>query len=124
VEQQVLLLRGNQAAPSDVRLNQSIEGLEYELASAIRKLSPGKRKRIGVLEGHGELNNAEAGDLIGSLQQYYDVFRVNLNQARPQDLKTLSAVIVAKPALSPRSSSSISSSPRAATHCSSWTPCA
>ncbi|QJX48177.1 gliding motility-associated ABC transporter substrate-binding protein GldG [Hymenobacter taeanensis] len=97
-EQQVLLLRGNQAAPSDVRLNQSIEGLEYELASAIRRLSPGKRKRIGVLEGHGELNNAEAGDLIGSLQQYYDVFRVNLNQARPQDLKTLSAVIVAKPA--------------------------
>ncbi|MBX0290194.1 gliding motility-associated ABC transporter substrate-binding protein GldG [Hymenobacter sp. HSC-4F20] len=97
-EQQVLLLRGNQAAPSDVRLNQSIEGLEYELASAIRKLNPGQRKRIGVLEGHGELSNLEAGDLIGSLQQYYDVFRVNLNQARPQDLKTLSAIIVAKPA--------------------------
>ncbi|RPD48426.1 gliding motility-associated ABC transporter substrate-binding protein GldG [Hymenobacter sediminis] len=97
-EQQVLLLRGNQAAPSDVRLNQSIEGLEYELASAIRKLNPGQRKRIGVLEGHGELSNQEAGDLIGSLQQFYDVFRVNLNQARPQDLKTLSAIIVAKPA--------------------------
>lgn len=97
-EQQVLLLRGNQAAPSDVRLNQSIEGLEYELGSAIRKLNPGQRKRIGVLEGHGELSNAEAGDLIGSLQQYYDVFRVNLNQARPQDLQTLSAIIVAKPA--------------------------
>ncbi|SNC65751.1 gliding-associated putative ABC transporter substrate-binding component GldG [Hymenobacter gelipurpurascens] len=97
-EQQVLLLRGNQAAPSDVRLNQSIEGLEYELASAIRKLSPGNRKRIGVLEGHGELSNAEAGDLIGSLQQFYDVFRVNLNKARPQDLQTLSAIIVAKPA--------------------------
>ncbi|GAB3225343.1 gliding motility-associated ABC transporter substrate-binding protein GldG [Hymenobacter seoulensis] len=97
-EQQVLLLRGNQAAPSDVRLNQSIEGLEYELASAIRKLNPGQRKRIGVLEGHGELSNVEAGDLIGSLQQYYDVFRVNLNQAKPQDLRTLSAIIVAKPA--------------------------
>ncbi|UPL50460.1 gliding motility-associated ABC transporter substrate-binding protein GldG [Hymenobacter sublimis] len=97
-EQQVLLLRGNQAAPSDVRLNQSIEGLEYELASAIRKLNPGSRKRIGVVEGHGELSNQEAGDLIGSLSQFYDVFRVNLAQSRPQDLRTLSALIVAKPA--------------------------
>ncbi|WP_262920586.1 Gldg family protein [Hymenobacter sp. 5516J-16] len=83
-EQQVLLLRGNQAAPSDVRLNQSIEGLEYELASAIRKLNPGSRKRIGVVEGHGELSNQEAGDLIGSLSQFYDVFRVNLAQSRPR----------------------------------------
>ncbi|SHK77610.1 gliding motility-associated ABC transporter substrate-binding protein GldG [Hymenobacter psychrotolerans] len=97
-QQQVLLLRGNQAAPSDVRLNQSIEGLEYELASAIRKLSPGQRKRIGVVEGHGELTNLEAGDLIGSLGQFYDVFRVNLAASRPQDLRTLSALIVAKPA--------------------------
>ncbi|WP_375433659.1 gliding motility-associated ABC transporter substrate-binding protein GldG [uncultured Hymenobacter sp.] len=95
-EQQVLLLRGNQAAPSDVRLNQSIEGLEYELASAIRKLSPGKRKLIGVVEGHGELSNAEAGDLIGSLGQYYEVYRVDLSKVR--DLRALSAVIVAKPA--------------------------
>lgn len=96
-EQQVLLLRGNQAAPSDVRLNQSIEGLEYELASAIRKLSPGQRKRIGIVEGHGELSNVEAGDLIGSLSQFYDVFRVNLAKSRPQDLRTLSALIIAKP---------------------------
>ncbi|HEX8425552.1 gliding motility-associated ABC transporter substrate-binding protein GldG [Hymenobacter sp.] len=94
-EQQVLLLRGNQAAPSDVRLNQSIEGLEYELASAIRKLSPGKRKLIGVVEGHGELSNAEAGDLVGSLSQYYDVYRVDLSKVR--DLRALSAIIVAKP---------------------------
>lgn len=95
-EQRVLLLRGNQAAPSDVRLNQSIEGLEYELASAIRKLSPGKRKLIGVVEGHGELSNTEAGDLIGSLSQFYDVYRVDLSKVR--DLRALNAVIVAKPA--------------------------
>jgi gliding-associated putative ABC transporter substrate-binding component GldG len=94
-EKQVLLLRGNQTASSDVRLNQSIEGLEYELASNIRKLAPGRRKIIGVVEGHGELTNAEAGDLIGSLQEYYDVYRVNL--AVVPNLRTLDAVIVAKP---------------------------
>ena len=96
-EEKVLLLRGNQAAPADVRLNQSIEGLEYELASAIRRLSPGQRRRIGVVEGHGELTNLEAGDLIGSLSQYYDVFRVNLAQSKPEALGTLSALVVAKP---------------------------
>ncbi|WP_223284591.1 gliding motility-associated ABC transporter substrate-binding protein GldG [Hymenobacter qilianensis] len=94
-EKHVLLLRGNQTASSDVRLNQSIEGLEYELASNIRKLSPGRRKIIGVVEGHGELTNAQAGDLIGSLQEYYDVYRVNL--AAVPNLRTLDAVIVAKP---------------------------
>ena len=80
-----------------MRLNQSIEGLEYELASAIRKLSPGQRQRIGVIEGHGELTNLEAGDLIGSLSQYYDVFRVSLAQSKPEALGTLSALVVAKP---------------------------
>ena len=94
-EKNVLLLRGNQAAPADVRLNQSIEGLEYELASAIRQLTPGARKRIGVVQGHGELSNAQAGDMIGTLQQNYDVYRVNLNQV--PDLRALDAVIVAKP---------------------------
>ena len=94
-EKNVLLLRGNQAAPADVRLNQSIEGLEYELASAIRQLTPGARKRIGVVQGHGELSNAQAGDMIGTLQQNYDVYRVNLSQV--PDLRALDAVIVAKP---------------------------
>ncbi|WP_375417441.1 gliding motility-associated ABC transporter substrate-binding protein GldG [uncultured Hymenobacter sp.] len=95
-EKNVLLLRGNQAAPADVRLNQSIEGLEYELASTIRQLSPGARKRIGVVLGHGELSNAEAGDMLGALQQNYDVYRVNL--AQMPDLRALlDAIIVAKP---------------------------
>ncbi|WP_229755272.1 gliding motility-associated ABC transporter substrate-binding protein GldG [Hymenobacter cavernae] len=94
-EKNVLLLRGNQAAPSDVRLNQSIEGLEYELANTIQELEPGRRKRIGVVDGHGELNNAEAGDLLGSLQERYDVYRVKLDVV--PDLRALDAVIIARP---------------------------
>lgn len=94
-DQNVLLLRGNQAAPADVRLNQSIEGLEYTLASTIRALTPSLRKRIGVVEGHGELTNAQAGDILGAWQQQYDVFRVTLSKV--QDLRTLDAVVVAQP---------------------------
>lgn len=94
-DKNVLLLRGNQAAPADVRLNQSIEGLEYELASTIRTLAPGPRRRIGVVQGHGELTNAEAGDILGAWQQQYDVYRVNLSQVA--DLGSLDALVVAKP---------------------------
>ena len=91
----MLLLRGNQAAPAEVRLNQSIEGLEYELASTIRALVPALRKRIGVVEGHGELTNVQAGDMLGSWQQQYDVFRVTLSKVK--DLSALDAIVVAQP---------------------------
>ncbi|MBF9237394.1 gliding motility-associated ABC transporter substrate-binding protein GldG [Hymenobacter sp. BT683] len=94
-DRNVLLLRGNQAESADVRLNQSIEGLEYELASTIRTLVPALRKRIGVVEGHGELSNIQAGDMLGTWQQQYDVFRVTLSKVK--DLSTLDAVVVAQP---------------------------
>ena len=52
----VLLLKGAAgAAPGEV-LNQSVEGVEFELISAMKKLSDVNRKRIGILEGHGELS--------------------------------------------------------------------
>lgn len=94
-EEAVMLLKGNQAASSDQQLNQSIEGLEFELASAIRKLAAPNRKRIGLVDGHGELNNLEAADFITSLQKYHDVYRVDLNKV--PSLNTLSALVVARP---------------------------
>ncbi|KAA9339422.1 gliding motility-associated ABC transporter substrate-binding protein GldG [Hymenobacter busanensis] len=96
-EENVLLLRGNQAAPPDVRLNQSIEGLEYELAAAVRRLQPTKRQLIGIVEGHGEPDNLHLADLIGTLQRDYNIYRIDLNKVKDQDMKSLAAVIVAKP---------------------------
>lgn len=96
----VLLLRGSQVASPEERLNQSIEGLEYELASTIRQVAPpgGQRRRLGVVTGHGELDNAQMGDILTAWQQNYDVFRVNLGQVK--DLRgNLDAVVVAKPTL-------------------------
>jgi gliding-associated putative ABC transporter substrate-binding component GldG len=96
----VLLLRGSQVASPEERLNQSIEGLEYELASTIRQVAPpgGSKRRLGVITGHGELDNAAMGDILTSWQQNYDVFRVNLGQVK--DLRgNLDAVVVAKPTL-------------------------
>ena len=53
-EKGVMLLKGNRARSSDEVLNQSIEGLEYELANAIQELANTNPKRIGLLTGHGE----------------------------------------------------------------------
>jgi len=98
----VLLLRGSQVVAPEQRLNQSIEGLEYELASAVRQVAPpgGRRRRIGFVVGHGELGEVSGGlglaDMLTAWQQNYDVFRVNLAQV-PDLRGVLDAVVVAKP---------------------------
>lgn len=96
-EEAVLLLKGNQSQPAEVRLNQSIEGVEYELIAAIRRLTQKQRHRVGFLEGHGELPVPQVADIMGSLQRYYDVTRVNL-PAVP-NLNDVDAVVIARPTL-------------------------
>jgi gliding-associated putative ABC transporter substrate-binding component GldG len=94
-EASVLLLKGNQIAGSEQIINQSVEGAEFELASAIRQLTIKEKKRIGFLEGHGELAEKQVADLINSLQEYYEVYWVNVNRA--PSLEGLDAIVVAKP---------------------------
>lgn len=93
----VMLLKGNQAASADERLNQSVEGLEFELATAIRQITRTQKLRIGYIEGHGELPMVEVADFITSTQKNYDVFRVDLKKV--PDLKAVDAIIIAKPLL-------------------------
>ena len=91
----VMLLKGNQQASSGERLNQSVEGVEYELAAAIKNLTYQRRPRVGLVRGHGELDDLEAYDLITTLQQRYDVQPLDLPNR--VDLAGLDAVIVARP---------------------------
>jgi gliding-associated putative ABC transporter substrate-binding component GldG len=94
-EASVLLLKGNQIAGSEQIINQSVEGVEFELASAIRQLTTTQKRRIGFLEGHGELVEKQVADLINSLQEYHEVYWVNVNKA--PSLEGLDAIVVAKP---------------------------
>ncbi|WP_205503928.1 gliding motility-associated ABC transporter substrate-binding protein GldG [Rufibacter psychrotolerans] len=89
------LLKGSQAAAPEERLNQSIEGLEYELASAIRKVASASAGRIGVVQGHGELWLPQAADFLGTLSEYYTVNRVELAQV--PDLNNFNLVVLMKP---------------------------
>ncbi|RIJ41993.1 gliding motility-associated ABC transporter substrate-binding protein GldG [Pontibacter oryzae] len=94
-EAAVNLLKGNLAASPDERLNQSVEGVEYELATAIRKIAFQGNKIIGYITGQGELEQQQVTDLLGSLQEYYRVARGDLAQI--PSLYGLDLIIVAKP---------------------------
>ena len=94
-ETAVNLLKGNLAASPDERLNQSVEGVEYELATAIRKVAFQGNKVIGYITGQGELEMEQVTDLLGSLQEYYRVARGELSQI--PSLQGLDLIIVAKP---------------------------
>ena len=95
-ESGVMLLKGNKAGTPEERLNQSIEGMEYELASGIGKLVNVDRKRIGMVTGNGELDSLSNASAVATLKEYYDVFNADLNSL--PSLKGFDALVMAKPA--------------------------
>lgn len=94
-EEGVMLLKGSTAPTAQERLNESIEGTEFELANAIYKLSNSKRKRIGLLQGHDELDSLQIASLNNALLEQYDVFKVDLS--KKQKVENYNLLIVAKP---------------------------
>ncbi|MEQ9289427.1 MAG: gliding motility-associated ABC transporter substrate-binding protein GldG [Cyclobacteriaceae bacterium] len=95
-EKAVMLLKGNQAASAEERLNQSVEGLEYELSNAIRILASDQRKKIGMITGHGEPDSLNIAGLNNALLDKYDVFQVNLPE-RTTPLNGYDALVIGKP---------------------------
>lgn len=92
VEKGVMLLKGNQSLTAEQKLNQSIENIEYELASTINELSSVERKTVGLIQGHGTLSDIEMAGLTNGLREQYLVKSVSLN-----DKINVNALIIAKP---------------------------
>lgn len=64
----------------DKVLNNSVQELEYNLASAIQKLIQPVKPRIAIIDGQGELLPAETYDIYETLSEFYNIDRVTLNQ--------------------------------------------
>lgn len=94
-EEGVRLLKGSTARTAQERLNESIEGIEFELANAIYKLSNSKRRKIGLVKGHGELDSLQIASFNNALLEQYDVFKVDLS--KKQKIENYNLLIVAKP---------------------------
>lgn len=95
-EKAVVLLKGNQFSSSEEKLNQSIEGIEYELANTIRILASDQRKKIGMVTGHGEADSLRIAGLNNALMSKYDLFNVNLSE-RKKSLDDYDALLIGKP---------------------------
>lgn len=60
-------------SPNEEALNHAVEGLEYELSNAIRKLQMVVKPRVAITQGHGEPDSLHINDLVQGLREYYDV---------------------------------------------------
>ncbi|MEM9895662.1 MAG: gliding motility-associated ABC transporter substrate-binding protein GldG [Bacteroidota bacterium] len=91
----VNLLMGNRASGYEEMLNQSIEGLEYQIASTISQLVVGTTKRIGYVKDYGSPDSLDVAGLKNTLLSKYDLFNVSLSNK--EELVGYDAIVVAKP---------------------------
>lgn len=95
-EKPVQLLKSQLGSKSEVMLNNSVQQLEYEFSSCIKKLTQFEKKSIAFIEGHGELNKFESADFAMSITEFYALDRVEIN-SRLDALKTYDAIVIAQP---------------------------
>jgi len=91
----VLMLKGSRGAPSEVKLNQSVEGIEFELAVGIQRLSAVNRKRVGIVRGHGELDSLSINGFVREMIQFYDLQPVDLRVE--QEIRDFDAIVISAP---------------------------
>lgn len=90
------LLKSKIGGSQDEMLNSSIESLEYEIATTLRKLTTPVSKRVAFLQGQNELSTRQITDAANSIGEYYKVDTVNIN-GQLQALSGYKVLIVAKP---------------------------
>lgn len=76
----VQLLKSQTGMAPEQSLNGSIQDLEYNLASAIRRLAAPVSQSVGILEGHGELADVWLWDAMTALSENYKLERVSLDE--------------------------------------------
>jgi ABC-2 type transport system permease protein len=89
------LLKNNSLLSADENLQQSTELLEYEFLKAIRQLQQISKPRVAFLNGHGEANEFETGDIRYSLIENYNVVNRSAQELKTDDSTKI--LIVADP---------------------------
>ncbi|CAH0159377.1 gliding motility-associated ABC transporter substrate-binding protein GldG [Chryseobacterium sp. Bi04] len=88
---------------ADQQLTRSIEGLEYSLVSNIKNIATARRKKVGILVNHDELNPDEFQGFVQLAMENYDagpIIPKNQTELTLEDiplLKQMSALVIAKP---------------------------
>lgn len=95
----VQFFREQIGVPGEYQLNNSIQALEYEISTTIRKLCMDMKSKVAFIEGHGELDSAEVADIAHALGDYYSVSRLKLEGKvdNIEEINRQKAIIIAKP---------------------------
>ena len=81
-----------------IPIQESIKDLEYWLLEGVYKAVNPNRKKIGFVQGHGELTQAERFDVTTELQKFHEVQDVVIG-GRIKALNSFDAIVIAKPTL-------------------------
>ena len=92
----VQLLQDQMGMASENVLNNSAQALEYNLATAIHKLTIEQKPRVAFLEGNGELEFRFVADITFSLEEFYEVERLQI-RGEVSALDGIQTLIVAQP---------------------------
>ena len=92
----VNLLKNNPGAGAEENINNSIQAFEFELMRVISSLSADTIEKIAFIEGHGEFNEYQVGDITRELGWNFQVDRGKIN-GKPGILDQYKAVIIAGP---------------------------
>ncbi len=91
----LFLLKGSKLISPQETLNQATEGVEFELATAIKQLTQKEKKKIGFFVNYSTLPAIRQINLIALLKKNYDLFPVDLTASPTLD--GLDAIFVMKP---------------------------
>lgn len=95
-ETPIQLLKSQAGATEQEMIAASIQQLEYEIMSAIRKLSEESQMRVALIEGHGELDKLESAAAERLLSDFYNVERITINE-NLNALVGIDAIIIGAP---------------------------
>lgn len=90
------IFRQQAGVPPEQCVNNSVQGLEYELSNTIRKLKETSKHRVAFIQGHGELDTLNTNDIMRTLQEYYEVDYVAVNH-QLHALDGYKAIVIAQP---------------------------
>lgn len=75
----IQFFRSDSPEPTEAMMQGSINAIEYELATALRRAMRQERPKVVFIEGHGELAEMEVADWAQAIEEDCDVFRVSLD---------------------------------------------
>ncbi len=97
------LLKNTLGATQEERINQSVQNLEYAFANGFSKLVFPKKRKVAVIKGNGEYDDAHIADFFRTLKEYYYIAPFTLDSVAISPQKTIQSltefdlIVVANP---------------------------